>query len=194
MHRLILTIRKRPTTCITDIWIKTSTTIRDKVMASSASNRKNARTNNKEKIDILIVGLSTRRNKKETVDGDRQTSGVERRRRPAVTTALPKNLIRPLPRAGMRGDVGFRAYSPDTDGTSAMGWGRRWQRNNVARNWWISRYWGRRLVPYLYTHRTQLRKALSRSINHSVMVITCRLSTYQIGWHNFLHAYKNLEW
>ena len=51
----------------------------------------------------------------------------------------------------------------------------------------------------LYTSRTQLRKAISHSINHSIMVIICHLCTYhktriiayQIGWHNFLHACKN---
>jgi len=53
----------------------------DKVTISSASNRKNARTNNKEKIDILTVGLSARRKKKEIVDEDRRTPGVEGRRR-----------------------------------------------------------------------------------------------------------------
>jgi hypothetical protein len=54
----------------------------------------------------------------------------------------------------------------------------------------------------LYTCRMQLRKAISRSINHSIMVITCRLCTYhntriiayQIGWHNFLHACKNSKY
>jgi hypothetical protein len=39
----------------------------------------------------------------------------------AVATALPKNLIRLLPRAWTRGDVGFGTCSPDTDGTSATG-------------------------------------------------------------------------
>ena len=86
---------------------------------------------NKEKIDIPL--LSARR-KKETVDRDRRTPGVEGRRRPASSRDdASQKPDTPLLCAGMRGDVGFRACSPDTDGTSTMGWGRRWQRNNVAR-------------------------------------------------------------
>jgi hypothetical protein len=77
MHKLILTIRKRPTTWNIDMWFNTSTTIWDKVTPSSASNRTDARMKNKRRI-----GLSTWR-KKKTGDGDRRTPGVEGRRRPA---------------------------------------------------------------------------------------------------------------
>ena len=45
---------------------------------------------------------------RQTVDAD-QRLRLEKPNEPrAVATALPKNLIRPLPRAGTRGDVGFR--------------------------------------------------------------------------------------
>jgi len=55
-------------------------------MGSSASNRKDMRPNNRERLDILTAELSARRKKRKktkTVDGDRRTPGVEGRRRPA---------------------------------------------------------------------------------------------------------------
>ena len=44
---------------------------------------------------------------KQTVDADQRLRPEEANGRRAVATALPKNLIRPLPRAGTRGDAGF---------------------------------------------------------------------------------------
>ena len=97
-------------------------------------NRKDARTNNKEKIDILTVTLSVRRKKKKTVDGDRQTPSVKGRRRPARSRDdASQKPNTSLPYAETRGDVGFGACPPDTDGMSATGWGRLRQRSNVAR-------------------------------------------------------------
>jgi hypothetical protein len=56
-HKLILTMRKRTTTCIIGVWFITSTTIEGKLKLSSASSSRNTRTNNRERIDILTVGL-----------------------------------------------------------------------------------------------------------------------------------------
>ena len=44
---------------------------------------------------------------KQTVDADQRLRPEEANGRRAVATALPKNLICPLPREGTRGDVGF---------------------------------------------------------------------------------------
>ena len=106
--------------------------------------------NNKEKIDILTAGLSAqRKKKKETIDGDRRTPGVDGKRRLASShDGVFKNLIRPLLRAGTRGDVGFRACSPDMDGTSATGWRKRQQHSNVARKRCVTED---DVSPYIYT-------------------------------------------
>ena len=44
---------------------------------------------------------------RQTVDADQRLRRKEVDGRRAITTALPKNLIRPLPRAGTQGDAGF---------------------------------------------------------------------------------------
>jgi hypothetical protein len=163
MHKLILTIRKRPTTWNIDMWFNTSTTIWDKVTPSSASNRTDARTKNKRRINILTVGLSTWR-KKKTGDGDRRTPGVEGRRRPASSrdgaSQKPDTLPTPCRDARKRR---FRSCSPGTDGTSATGWGRRRQRNTVVRKRWISLVLRTTSHP-IFIHASQLRKVISRSI------------------------------
>jgi hypothetical protein len=58
-HKLIPTMRKRTTIRTIGVWFITSTTIWCKLKLSGASNSRNIRTNNIERIDILIVGLST---------------------------------------------------------------------------------------------------------------------------------------
>ena len=94
------------------------------------SSARNRRMNRRERINILTVGLSAlniaQMKTKQNVYGDARTPATEREEdvQRAVATAFPKNLIRPLPHAGTREVVGFRACSPDIDGASMAGWGR----------------------------------------------------------------------
>jgi len=139
------------------IWIETSTMIWIKFTGSSASNRNDMKPNNRERIDILTVGLSVRRkNKKRTVDGDRQTPGVVGRRRPAISRdgAFQKPDTPPTPCRDARRRR-LRSLLSRHRWHVGDGMGKRRQRSSVARKRWISRCKGRRLALYLYTRLTQ---------------------------------------
>jgi len=137
---------------------QTSTTIWIKYTGSSASNRNDMKPNNRERIDILTMGLSAwrmERRKAKTVDGDRQTPDVEGRRRPASShdgtsqkPDTPPTPCRDVRRHRLQNMLSRHWWHVgDGMGKTAAA--------NVVRKRWISRCKRRRLAPYLYTRCTQ---------------------------------------
>jgi hypothetical protein len=150
-QKLIPTMRKRTTTYIIGVWFNTSTTIRDKLKFPSASNKRKAKTNNKEIIYILTVGLLR------VDEGGRRRrpadTGVERgRRRASSRDGTSQKLIRPLPCVGTQGDVGFGDLLSRRRCHVGDGMGRRWHHNTVVKGgdkFCVPRTTSR---PNIYTH------------------------------------------
>ena len=86
-YKLIPTMRKRTTICIIGVWFIASTTTRGKLKLSSASNSRNIRTNKREMIDIIIVGLSAKIREHRRCRGKKRFSEQSRRRFPKILYA-----------------------------------------------------------------------------------------------------------